>query len=269
VAVRLAKKLLGDLTGRCVLLIGAGEMGQLAARELRAAGAQELLVANRSFSAAEELAQQVSGVPVMLEDLPQLLERADVALCSTAAPAVVVTRDAMAQALKARRYRPIFLVDLTLPRNVEPSANELENVYVYDLDDLENVAARNGEARTAHVGRAEEIVEEELKALLAQVQERASLPVLAQLRAHAEALAKAEVEKTLSGMPGLGEAEQKRVRAMAAAIVNKLLHGPTAKLRSEGKGPLAEAAAALFGLAAEEPAKPAEPDTVVAFKRKV
>jgi glutamyl-tRNA reductase len=269
VAVRLAKKLLGDLTGRCVLLIGAGEMGQLAARELRAAGAQELLVANRSFSAAEELAQQVSGVPVMLEDLPQLLERADVALCSTAAPAFVVTRDAMAKALKARRYRPIFLVDLTLPRNVEPSANELENVYVYDLDDLENVAARNGEARTAHVGRAEEIVEEELKALLAQVQERASLPVLAQLRAHAEALAKAEVEKTLSGMPGLGEAEQKRVRAMAAAIVNKLLHGPTAKLRSEGKGPLAEAAAALFGLAAEEPAKPAEPDTVVAFKRKV
>ncbi|HEX4383220.1 MAG TPA: glutamyl-tRNA reductase [Myxococcales bacterium] len=269
VAVRLAKKLLGDLTGRCVLLIGAGEMGQLAARELRAAGAQELLVANRSFSAAEELAQQVSGVPVMLEDLPQLLERADVALCSTAAPAFVVTRDAMAKALKARRYRPIFLVDLTLPRNVEPSANELENVYVYDLDDLENVAARNGEARTAHVGRAEEIVEEELKALLAQAQERASLPVLAQLRAYAEALAKAEVEKTLSGLPGLGESEQKRVRAMAAAIVNKLLHGPTAKLRSEGAGPLADAAATLFGLVEEVPEKAAEADTVVAFKRKV
>jgi len=117
VAVRLAKKLLGDLHGRCVLLIGAGEMGQLAARELRAAGAQELLVANRSFAAAEALAQNVSGVPVSLDELPQLLERADVALCSTAAPGFVVTREAMARAVKARRYRPIFLVDLTLPSN--------------------------------------------------------------------------------------------------------------------------------------------------------
>jgi len=283
VAVRLAKKLLGDLQGRCVLLIGAGEMGQLAARELRAAGAQELLVANRSFAAAEELARDVSGVPVSLDELPQLLERADVALCSTAAPGFVVTREAMARAVRARRYRPIFLVDLTLPRNVEPSANQLENVYVYDLDDLESVAARNGEARGAHAGKAEQIVEEELRALLNQVQERASLPVLAQLRSHAEAVARAEVEKTLASLPGLGEAEQKRVRAMASAIVNKLLHAPTAKLRSEGAGPLAEAAASLFGLAPlapdpqpaplpnphPDPAPIPKPDTVVPFKRNV
>jgi len=203
-----------------------------------------------------------------------------VALCSTAAPGFVVTREAMARAVKARRYRPIFLVDLTLPRNVEPSANELENVYVYDLDDLENVAARNGEARGGHVGRAEEIVEEELRALLTQVEERTSLPVLARLRAHADAVARAETEKTLAALPALGEAEQKRVRAMAAAIVNKLLHAPTAKLRLEGAGPLAEAAALLFGLVPVEPdPQPAplpnpqpdplpKPDTVVPFKRK-
>jgi glutamyl-tRNA reductase len=265
VAVRLAKKLIGDLAGRCVLLLGAGEMAQLAARELRAAGAQEVLVANRSYAAAEELAREVSGVPVTLDELPQLLERADVVLCSTAAPAFVVTREAMARAVKARRYHPVFLVDLTLPRNVEPSANEVENVYVYDLDDLENVAARNGEAREAQVGKAEAIVEEELHALLTQARERASLPVLARLRAHAEALARAEVERTLASLPTLDEADQKRVRAMAAAIVNKLLHAPTARLRSEGAGPLAEAAASLFGLETNQ--LEAAPQSVVPFKR--
>src|SRR5205085_95130 len=131
------------------------------------------------------LARAAGGVHVSLAELPALLERADVAICSTSASQAVVTRDMMAKALKARRYRPIFLVDLTLPRNVEPSANELENVYVYDLDDLERVAAQNRDLRAAHVGKAEEIVEEELKAFLTMSRERAAVPVLARLRAHA------------------------------------------------------------------------------------
>jgi glutamyl-tRNA reductase len=131
---------------------------------------------------------------------------------------------------------------------VEPSANQLENVYVYDLDDLEQVAARNRGLREAEVAEAEGIVEQELKAFLAQLRERRAVPVLAQLRAHAEALARAETERTLAGLPGLDDRQQKSVRAMAAAIVNKLLHAPTAKLREEGEGPLGEAAAALFGL---------------------
>jgi glutamyl-tRNA reductase len=266
VAVRLAKKLLGDLQGRCVLLIGAGEMAQLAARELKSAGASELLVANRSLAAAEELAREFSGLPVTLDELPQLLERADVAICSTAAQAFVVTHEMMARALKGRRFRPIFLVDLTLPRNVEPSANELENVYVYDMDDLESVAAANGEARAAQVQRAEQIVEEELKVLLAHVEERASLPVLARLRAHAESLARAEVERTLAALPGLSERDQKSVRAMASAIVNKLLHGPTSRLRSEGAGPLADAVEQLFALH-EEPL-PLEEVTQATIQRK-
>ncbi|MGZ6144349.1 MAG: glutamyl-tRNA reductase, partial [Myxococcales bacterium] len=188
VAVQLAHKLLGSLEGRSVLLLGAGEMAQLAARELRSEGATELLVANRSPQRAEELAREVGGMPVSLSDLPTLLERADVAICSTGASSFVVSRDLMHRALKARRYRPIFLVDLTLPRNVDPAVNELENVYVYDLDDLERMAAQNRDLRAAHVGKAEDIVEHELKAFLASVRERRAVPVLAQLRAHAEAL---------------------------------------------------------------------------------
>jgi glutamyl-tRNA reductase len=234
-----------------VVLLGAGEMAQLAARELKSQGASELLVANRDMRRAEELAGEVGGIAVSLAELPSLLERADVVICSTGAAHHVITRELMQRALKARRYRPIFLVDLTLPRNVEPAANELESVYVYDLDDLERVAAQNRDLRAAQVGKAEQIVEEELRAFLAHAHERQAVPVLARLRAHAESVARAEVEKTLSALQ-LDERQQKSVRAMAAAIVNKLMHLPTARLRAEaGEGPLGEAAAALFGL--EEP----------------
>jgi glutamyl-tRNA reductase len=224
-------------------------MAQLAARELRTQGAGELLVANRGTARAEQLAGEVDGVPVSLDDLPALLERADVVVCSTGAPRFLVTHEMLAKAIKARRYRPIFLVDLSLPRNVEPSCNQLESVYVYDLDDLEHVAAQNRELRAVQIGKAEEIVEQELRSFLARARERKAVPVLARLRAHGEAVARAEAERTLAALRGLDERQQKSVRAMASAIVNKLLHGPTARLRAEaGLGPLGEAAEELFDL---------------------
>jgi glutamyl-tRNA reductase len=249
VAVDLAHKVLGDLRGRSVLLIGAGEMAQLAARELQKMGAAELLVANRSAARAEELAAQIGGVAVSLADVGSLLERADVAVCSAAAPGAVVTREAMSRALKARRFRPIFLIDLAVPRNVEPTINQLENVYVYDMDDLERVAAQNRDLRSAELARAEAIVDEELRAFAAARRERTEVPVLARLRSHGQAIAEAEAERTLAGMGPVSEKQQKSIRAMAAAIVNKLLHAPTQRLREEaGQGPLAAAAADLFDL---------------------
>ena len=248
VAVQMAHKVLGDLSGRSVLLVGAGEMAQLAARELHSGGASELLVANRSAPAAEALAKEVRGIAVGLGELPALLERADVVLCSTGAHQPIVTRELVARVLKARRFRPIFFIDLALPRNIEPAVNQLENVYVYDLDDLERVAAQNREVRENEMQRAEAIVREEITAYARAKQERAAVPVLARLRAHAQALADAEVERTLALLGPLAERHQKSVRSMASAIVNKLLHGPTARLRGEQGGPLAEAAAELFGL---------------------
>jgi len=173
-----------------------------------------------------------------------------------------VTREAVAAALKGRRHRPLFLVDLSVPRNVDPAANDLDNVYVYDLDDLERVARQNRTLRGAQIGRAEKIVEEELRAFMAQAHERDAVPVLARLRAHGEAVARMEAERTLAAaLRGLDDRQQKTVRAMASAIVNKLLHGPTARLRNEaGRGPLAEAAAALFGL---EERSQSQPEAVV------
>ena len=248
VAVQMAHKVLGDLSGRAVLLIGAGEMAQLAARELHAGGASELLVANRSAAVAEALAQEVGGIAVGIAELPSLLERADVVLCSTGAHQPIVSRDLVGRAIKARQYRALFLIDLALPRNVEPAANQLENVYVYDLDDLEGVAAQNRELRQQEVQRAEAIVLEEITAYARAKQERAAVRVLAHLRAQAQALADAEVERTLSLLGPLSERQQNSVRSMATAIVNKLLHGPTARLRGEQGGPLSDAAAELFGL---------------------
>ena len=260
VAVELAAKVLGDLTGKIPLLIGAGEMALLAARELRSAGATNLLVANRSIERAQELTQETGGTAASLAELTSLLERADVVVCSTGAREAIVTREQMAKVVKARRHRPIFFIDLSLPRNVEPSVNELDNVYVYDLDDLEQVANQNRDLRRGEVDKAEGIVEEELKALFGELKERTGVPVLARLRGKAQQIADAEVARLLTQLGPLSEKQQKSVNAMAAALVNKLLHEPTARLRADAAraGPppartLADAAAELFDLS-EQPA---------------
>ena len=246
VGVQMAQKLLGDLAGKSVLLIGAGEMARLAGREMKAERC-ELLVANRNPQHAAELAKELGGVPASLADLPALLERADVAICSAGAHEPIVTRALVQGALHARRFRPLFVIDLALPRNVEVSVNGLESVYLYDLDDLERVAAQNRGLREQELGRAEEIVREELQAHLSAQRERRNVPVLARLRMHAESIARAEVQRT-AGALQLDEAQEKALRAMAQAIVNKLLHGPTARLRADAGGPLSEAAAQLFAL---------------------
>jgi glutamyl-tRNA reductase len=200
-------------------------------------------------------------VAVNLAELPALLERADVVLCSTGAREPLVTREMMVRALKARRYRSVFLIDLAVPRNVEPSVNEIENVYVYDMDDLERVASENRELREQELAHAEAIVREELAALRKADRERTAIPVLARLREQAQGVAKLEAERTLAQLTTLDEKQKKAIQAMAQAIVNKLLHVPTSRLREEQGGPLAEAAAELFGLnpAPQEGALPPSP----------
>ena len=242
VAADLAHKLLGDLGGKSVLLVGTGEMGRLAAREFRSRGAEELVVANRSGEGAQQF-----------EQLPKLLERVDAVICCTGADHFLITHAQVEHAARARRCKPLFLVDLALPRNVEPRANELSNVYVYDLDDLERLAAQNRGLREAEVASAGQIVEEDLQDAFAQDKERGSLPALARLRARGETIARTELEKTFIALRGLDERQEARVRAMAMAIVNKLLHEPTVRLRAEaGQGPLASAALELFGLEAPQ-----------------
>lgn len=252
-AVELAKKVLGDLEGKRVLLVGAGKMSALAARHLLSAGCQEVAVVNRSPERARELARDVGGSAHPWEDLDDRLVHADVVVCSTAAPSPIIRPERIQGIRKRRRHRPLFLIDLAVPRDVDPKVNDLEDVYVFDVDDLGSVMDENRRSRQGEAYLAEQIVEEEAEAFYAAMWSEGE-PLLRRLRLQAEAIAQAEVAKTL-GRHGesLTEAQRESVEALARAIVNKLLHAPTSQIRDAGlrdDAPLLDAAATLFDLGA-------------------
>ena len=252
VAVELVEKIFGDLKGRAILLAGAGKMGTLSAKALASLGADRILVTNRSRERGAALAEQVAGHFRDWDELPRLLVEADVVIVSTGAPTYVLTREMLAQAMKARRHRSICLIDLAVPRNVDPGCAELSDVFAYDVDDMQKVVDSTQEARRGEAVRAEALVEAEVIAFARERETRAALPVLAQLRRRAEAIARAEAERTLSTVGArLDDRGRRSVEAMAQAIVNKLLHPPTARLKeaaASGDGSLAGAVAELFGI---------------------
>jgi glutamyl-tRNA reductase len=255
--VELAKKVFGGLNDKAALILGAGEMGELCARHLKSAGTAKLWVVNRTFERAEQLAREVGGEAKPFDALFALLPEVDLVISSTASLQPILTRDNMGPVLKAHRGSSLVLVDLAVPRDVAPDVNSLDGVYAYDVDDLQKVLSENAAARAAEAAKAEAIVAEEHARCVQARALREAVPVLAQLRARAEAIARAEAERTLQVLgPELGERQRRSVEAMAMAIVNKLLHLPTAKLRQVGtqEAPehLAGAAAELFGLSREE-----------------
>ncbi len=260
VAVELVQKIFGDLAGRAILLVGAGKMGALSARALAGLGADRILVANRSSERGLALAGEVGGVFRAWEELPRLLVEADVVIVSTGAERHVVTRDMAHAAMRARRQRSICLIDLSVPRNVDPACAALSDVYAYDVDDLQKVVEATREARRDEASRAEAMIDAEVDAFARDGQTRAALPMLGRLRRHAEEIARGEAEKTLAHLAGLDARGRRSVEAMAQAIVNKLLHAPTARLKkaaAAGDGDLAAAVAELFGIEADDPVAPA------------
>jgi glutamyl-tRNA reductase len=252
VAVDLVEKIFGDLKGRTILLMGAGKMGALSAKALQVLGADRVLVTNRSPERGQQLAQQVGGSFRPWSELEQLLVEADVVIVSTGAPSFVLTADMVRAAKKRRRHRNLCLIDLAVPRNVDPACAELDDVFGYDVDDMQKVVSTNHQARQGEALSAEAIVEAEVIAFTRERESRAALPVLVTLRQRAEAIARAELERTLQRAgDGLDDRARASVEAMALAIVNKLLHLPTVKLKASaatGESALAGAAAELFGL---------------------
>jgi len=255
VAVELVEKIFGDLKGRSILLVGAGKMGALSAKALAVLGADRVLVTNRSPERGLALAEQVAGTFRTWEELPRLLTEADVVIVSTGAPTYVVTKEMARAAMRARHTRSLCLIDLAVPRNVDPACADLGDVFAYDVDDMERVVEATHQARRGEALRAEAIVEAEVMAFTREREARAALPVLAQLRRRAERIARAEAERTLAQVGAkLDEKGRRSVEAMAQAIVNKLLHGPTARLKeaaSSGDTALPGAAADLFGIEAD------------------
>ena len=250
-AVEMARHIFDGLQGKTVLLVGAGEMAELAGRHLVSAGASKVLVANRTAERAEALAATLNGQAVDFERMEDALLLADVVVCTTASPTPVITREKVSQVLKPRKHRPLFLVDLAVPRDVDPAVHTLDGVFAYDVDDIQKVIDENQAARVAAASKAEVLVAEEVARYIRQRAVREQVPVLAQLRARAEQIRRAELERALANLPAPLSPEQARVvEAMTSAIVNKMLHQPTAKLRAvqAGDSELVDAAAELFGL---------------------
>jgi glutamyl-tRNA reductase len=233
-AVELAKKIFAGLSGRSVLLVGAGKMGELAARHLVEQGAFPIYVTNRTWSRAQEMARALSGTAVPFDELTSALGAVDIAITSTGAAAPLVTRAAVQRLMQGRR-RPLFFIDIAVPRNVETEVNTLDNVYVYDIDDLKSVVDANLRERSREAHRAEGIVDRELAKFVARLRDVEVVPTIVSLRQRAESIRQAEIEKALGRLPDAPPEVREALDALSSAIVNKILHPPIAKLRESSR----------------------------------
>ena len=232
-AVELAKKIFGKLAEKEVLLIGAGEMAELAVRHLLSTGVRNLMIATRTYRNAVELARQFKGVPIHFEDFPREMVRADIVLCSTGASHHVITYDHVAKAIQRRMNRPIFLIDISVPRNINPEVNRIDNVYLYDIDDLQSVVEANLQERQREAFKAEEIVDEEIGSIQRWLKSLEVVPTITALRKRADEIRMGELERVRSKLSQLAPGEWESVEALAAGIVNKLLHTPLVVLKNE------------------------------------
>jgi len=258
-AVELAKKIFGDLSDKTVLLIGAGEMGELAAKHFLTSGARGVLVANRTFERGERLAEELDGRAIRFEDLLDHLHKADIVLSSTGAPHVIIgTRD-VAAVIRRRKQRPMFFIDIAVPRDIDPGVNGLENVYLYNTDDLQGVVASNLEQRKREAEKAEQIVAAEIGQFGAWLASLEVVPTIVALRSRFEEIRKAETARTISAWRELTPEGEKRLESLTCAIVNKLLHTPTNVLKQTGQGNRTDiyldALRSLFDLSPEAPGK--------------
>jgi glutamyl-tRNA reductase len=232
VAVDLAGQIFESLADKQALLIGAGEMIEAAMVSLQREGLSRLRIANRTVAHAEQLAERFGGSAHGLDELDQLLPGADVVLTCIASDAPPFTRERIVTAQRARQNRPFFLIDLGVPRNVEPSVNELDTVYLYDVDDLEDVAAANTEERQREARRGERIVLEEEQRFDGWLVALQAVPAIRHLRARAEAIVEQEIARHGPGL-SLDDGQLEGVETLARSIVNKILHAPLSRLRAE------------------------------------
>jgi glutamyl-tRNA reductase len=251
VAVDLARKIFERLDDKSALLVGAGEMVEAALYALRREGLADLRVANRTLENAQELAARFSASAHGLDQLDTLLAEADIVLTSVASQEPLLTRDRMRSVLRARRNRPCFLIDLGVPRNVSPAVNELDNAYLYDIDDLQEIAASNAGARRREAEQGERIVLEEAQRFDGWLMALQAVPTIRHLRARADAIRLEELRR-FSGSSELDDEALERVEGLTRSLVNKILHAPLARLRAqtdreEGLAVL-EAARELFAL---------------------
>ncbi|MDR1776021.1 MAG: glutamyl-tRNA reductase [Actinomycetes bacterium] len=235
-AIELAKeRVFETLVGRSALIIGAGDMSELAATHLKANGVNELMVANRTFARAEELAARFVGRAVPFEDRYQWLAKVDIVVSATAANEYVITHADLAPAV-ARRRDPLFMIDIAVPRDIDPDCADYVNVILYDVDALDGVVAATQAERAREAKRAEAIVEEEIRGFERWLEVMEVEPTIAAMRAKAEAIRSGELARAMKRLGGLSDEQQKTVEMLTQSITNKMLHDPTRHLREASEG---------------------------------
>jgi glutamyl-tRNA reductase len=255
-AVELARKIFSNLSEKTVLLVGAGEMAKLAARHLVDQGIRKVSITTRDAVSAIELARRFNATSIPFESFRHEMAEADIVLCSTGAAHYLIGVEDVQQAVRRRMNRPIFLIDISVPRNIDPAVKDIDNAFLFDIDDLETRVEQNLEERRREAVKAERMVEEEVTQVLQWLKSLEVTPTIVALRSRAEEIKQVEIEKALARLQNLSEQERGVVEGLASSIVNKLLHGSLVTLKAEsasGGGPMfIEAARRFFGL--DEPA---------------
>jgi glutamyl-tRNA reductase len=215
------------------MLIGAGEMSELAARHLMGQGVREILVANRTYSRAQELAREFQGEAVPFAEFLQQLKNVDIVISSTGSAEYIIRQEQLAGVIRARKNRPMFFIDIAVPRDVDPKINEMDNVYVYDIDDLQGIVESNREARQKEIRMAEAMITEGVEGIKRWLISLDVVPTIVDLRRRMEEIRQREVEKTLAQLKDPSPEERRAIDLLTNAIINKILHPPISFLKHQ------------------------------------
>ena len=236
-AVELAREIFGSLNGKRVLVVGAGKMAESALRHLRRAGVSEILIANRTRERAQPLAEEFDGQIIDYEKLIDALPDVDIMLASSGATHYILTRDQMRAVIARRKNRPIFLIDIAVPRNIEPAVNDLDNVFLYDIDDLDKTVKANIEGRNQTAIEAEEIIREEVERMMQRLKTREVAPTIVSLQEQLESVRANEIERMRSRLGPMTPQQEEALDAITRGIINKIAHGPITELRRSAANP--------------------------------
>jgi glutamyl-tRNA reductase len=234
-AVELAKKIFERLHERTVMVLGAGETSELAVRHLIRQGVTQVWVSNRTMARAEKLAQELQAKAISWEAFPEYLTHTDIVLSSTSAPQPIIRQSMVQEVMRARRHRPMFFIDIAVPRDIEPTVNDLENVFLYDIDDLENVVEANRREREQEAQAAEDLVWREVRYFQQWVAAQDAVPTIVALRQRAEMIRLEELDKALAKLGPLSDRDRRTIETLTVGIVNKLLHAPTVNLKRSSR----------------------------------
>ncbi len=236
-AVELARRIFGSLAGRKIMLVGSGKMSQLAAKHLRRGGASHIFVTNRTEERAREMAALFQGTPVEYTRMLAILPEIDILIVSSAAPHFILGKEDMQRVIASRKNRPMFLIDISVPRNIDPDVNQVDNVFLYDIDDLQGVVSANLRERMKEAERGEEIVRQEAERTMARLRVQDVAPMIVSLQEQLERIRAAEYARALRKLGPLTEEQQRTLEAMTRSIVNKIAHGPISELRRRSGQP--------------------------------